>query len=49
MKAAISLLLCCLPQMVLAGFDYVVTEGYFWDITLRGEQSLLVLGGGLSD
>jgi len=35
-----------LSVSVFAGYDYVISSGYVFDLTLTGNQSLLMTGGG---
>jgi hypothetical protein len=29
-----------------AGYDYTITDGYFWGLTIKGHETLLMTGGG---
>jgi hypothetical protein len=47
MKTAIILILAICSTATFAGYDYTITEGYFWGMTVKGHESLLMTGGGV--
>ncbi len=46
MKRMITAMVLVLSVSAVAGYDYTISSGYFYDITLVGSEKMLITGGG---